>query len=753
MLDDYLIAERLPGRTTLDTVALHIDRYDNLIEKFTSTDTEEMIEGGGIGAMGHVGAHLILPTKRTTRNDVQGNMSSCDTVLGRQVLAGGIDYGLITEWLNLCTSTHVKCGESQLGLGLESIPGFRLIDCFTNTIVPASQATEREYVTLSYVWGPNPAPVSLDIVPGGNGSSTDTTEANNEYALPEVEDLPNVIRDSLIIVRNLGYRYFWADRYCIPQDDARAKHIQIQNMGKIYSASIFTIIAAPGTEMDLGSGIPGVSSRPRIPQVSTTVCNGQLPLTLYRCPIWDIDCSPWNRRGWTLQEGLLARRRLVFTSRYLYFQCCVMDKSEQLSQPPRLLRNNPPPPTLETTSWETESSEPEPQWHLVPANVCGVFPYSDEWHDESNIWSTISEFNERTLSFDSDALNAMRGIVQLYRITDDDRPVKFLCGLPTINPILSDEIESDIEFTDEGSVTDSEEDLPRSPRTKVREEKEKTEDAERFERMKFVVEQDPNMDLATARLVPGLLWKDKWAQATIDWSQPINPKPLSQADTNRSPRRSMFPTWTWAGWKKTEKYSFWCECLGYKLSPLYYRKRDCLIQPPIKVSFDGVEDDLNWTTDHLHIMELSDSGKNPTHLVLTGKIINVELRCEENNSRRNSLGEKTTRLPFIWRYTSPSQLRDESVDLPPDHVDGEGQGNTLADLLLLLVHRTFKRTWRKKSPSEMSSYHFLLLRPVQDEAHGLVYERLTSTSIPETSFHSDFGNMLYNLETREIRIR
>jgi hypothetical protein len=38
--------------------------------------------------------------------------------------------------------------------------------------------------------------------------------------------------------------------------------------------------------------------------------------------------SPWNTRGWTLQERLLSRRCLYFSSEYVYFQCGEQTLSE-----------------------------------------------------------------------------------------------------------------------------------------------------------------------------------------------------------------------------------------------------------------------------------------------------------------------------------------------------------------------------------------------------------------------------------------
>ncbi|KAF5003429.1 hypothetical protein FDECE_10026 [Fusarium decemcellulare] len=99
-------------------------------------------------------------------------------------------------------------------------------------VVPATAAS-TDYATLSYVWGNH-----LDVAP-------------NET----IDMMPKVIEDTALLVRKLGIRYLWVDRYCIPQNDTAAKHCQIQSMGDIYSQSMLTIISAAGS--DPSQGLPG----------------------------------------------------------------------------------------------------------------------------------------------------------------------------------------------------------------------------------------------------------------------------------------------------------------------------------------------------------------------------------------------------------------------------------------------------------------------------------------------------------------
>jgi hypothetical protein len=90
---------------------------------------------------------------------------------------------------------------------------------------------------------------------------TRTTEAQSpENLIPA--HIPQVIEDSITVVRELGFRYLWMDRYCVKQDNTSEELVQIQNMDSIYWESTLAIIAALD---DILGGLPGVSDTPAIP--------------------------------------------------------------------------------------------------------------------------------------------------------------------------------------------------------------------------------------------------------------------------------------------------------------------------------------------------------------------------------------------------------------------------------------------------------------------------------------------------------
>ena len=188
-----------------------------------------------------------------------------------------------------------------------SLQHFKLIDCHTHQVVTADHA---DYVALSYVWGP--------------------TEDCHEFSEQLPATLPWTIEDAITVTQNLGLRYIWIDRYCINQKQKGHAYLHMSQMDLIYQNAIVTIVAAAGKNPSYG--LPGVSRRERRPQlrarIRSTVFINHWPNT--QSLVAD---SYWASRGWTFQEALLSRRRLVFTDEQVYFECNGMSCYETFQIP------------------------------------------------------------------------------------------------------------------------------------------------------------------------------------------------------------------------------------------------------------------------------------------------------------------------------------------------------------------------------------------------------------------------------------
>ncbi|KAL5329350.1 hypothetical protein ACEPPN_002862 [Leptodophora sp. 'Broadleaf-Isolate-01'] len=293
------------------------------------------------------------------------------------------DFTVIKEWLAYCTSHHSKtCRQGPL----PSLPGFRVIDCISRNIRDQESVNIQEgYITLSYVWG-----------------------AGSEWLPPQIDDLrpgavSRVIENAMEVTVKLGFRFLWVDRYCIPQSESPEKQKLLNNMGTIYQNSAFTIIASAGDSPSYG--LPGVAGNSRTAQYQVMVGRHKLVAVSTNFGN-EILQSEWNKRGWTYQEALLSCRQLVFTNSQVYFQCQGMTCFESMSIPLKDLRSSDD--------------------LIIPRFLPDLRLSCESAKLQLSDW--ISEFLRRSLSKETDALNAFSSILtaakQLKWIRGN------ICGIP-----------------------------------------------------------------------------------------------------------------------------------------------------------------------------------------------------------------------------------------------------------------------------------------------------------------------------------
>lgn len=304
---------------------------------------------------------------------------------GLQPISPSFDPSLVGSWLNYCTQYHrILCHSKPL-----PVHGVKVIDCATLQIKDYNGNTP--YVSLSYVWGKSKNICGPVETIGGHKT------------LPQL--LPPVIRDSIQVTKALGFRYLWVDKFCIDQDAADLKHDQIQQMDAIYANSQLTIIGAAG--QDESYGLPGVGARNR-PHQFITKLDGATVLWNPNDPHEAISQSHWSTRGWTFQEALLSRRRLVFTEDQVYFQCNTMNCFESNHCALDKLHVKDKSKTLETVR-----SGIFGQTKLQPF---GKLVRDKESLNESFLryLSNVEDYTSRNLSFDEDSLNAFQGIIKQF---------------------------------------------------------------------------------------------------------------------------------------------------------------------------------------------------------------------------------------------------------------------------------------------------------------------------------------------------
>ncbi|KAF1953390.1 HET-domain-containing protein [Byssothecium circinans] len=274
-----------------------------------------------------------------------------------------VNYDVIHEWLSHCHEFHPTACQSK---GTVEIPGFKVINCATRIIEPAPGGCS--YVALSYVWG--------------------TVDHDGQQS-----GFPPTIDDSISVTLKMGMKYLWVDRYCIDQVNQDEKDIQIANMDIIYSKAQFTIIAAAGS--DPYYGLPGVRSRLR--KGAKRVQIGDIHLIHMPVTIHDFWGSPWAKRGWTFQEGMLSNRLLVFTDTGVLFSCREMCCSESIQQKLHHLSIR--------GSYDAKVTN-------LSSTLSCILQLDHE--QKPNIWTALADYSGRNLKYESDFLNACQGILNAF---------------------------------------------------------------------------------------------------------------------------------------------------------------------------------------------------------------------------------------------------------------------------------------------------------------------------------------------------
>ncbi|KAF2089186.1 HET-domain-containing protein, partial [Saccharata proteae CBS 121410] len=231
----------------------------------------------------------------------------------RRLDPGKIDFGILRAWLGNCSECHEEklCRPSP-GASLE---GLRAINCQTKTIEVVAPGSQ--YIALSYVWGTAASASST------TSAATPIPRSASDASLPA--SAPLVVKDAMEVVIQLGHTYLWVDQFCINQTDVAEKSYLIANMDAIYDCAYATIFAASGR--DASHGLPGISTRARLPQPSALI-NGTGLAAAPPDAQQAVHTSVWSSRAWVYQEAIFSTRRLFFTPAQVYFECNTAHSSE-----------------------------------------------------------------------------------------------------------------------------------------------------------------------------------------------------------------------------------------------------------------------------------------------------------------------------------------------------------------------------------------------------------------------------------------
>ena len=345
-------------------------------------------------------------------------ISICDTVScvertvfrSRQVPANQADFETLKKWPTYC-ARHEKCSKQVL----PTPQGLRVIDVKHRRLVDAPK--HCEYIALSYVWGGVPMPelpestreacCCWDIY----SPEVETERSSNKHlvvcscrSIQLPNNYPRTIEDSIELALALGYNYLWVDSICLSQDDLD-NHITLTvGMNTIYEGAYLTIIAAAGEDAE--AGLPGVTLNSRNTRQHFEVVDGMRLAVAMPTLTQQIAESRWASRAWTYQEGIMCQRYLIFTNQQIYWECRQAAFCEAVEEPIKEF----------------------PDMNELPSFGKVLGSSFIERGEFSKVYCRlVSDYSTRDLTYESDGLRAVSGVLRQLEILFD---VGFVCGIP-----------------------------------------------------------------------------------------------------------------------------------------------------------------------------------------------------------------------------------------------------------------------------------------------------------------------------------
>lgn len=322
--------------------------------------------------------------KRDTPSDHPGH--------GRILDLHWADLDLPKFWKECCQQTHGDYCEHPLQLyRLSQYTPTWLIDVQNRCLVPGRP--DMNYVALSYRWGQTEGlKMKKALLP----------QLQLPNALSGLQfHIPETVQNAMNVVQLLGEGFLWVNALCIAQDDEGFKLRELNQMAAIYANSTVTIIASSGEDAKYNlRGLRGVSIARDLERECISFGDKEKVIKPLFTQYYNYPQTPYFKRGWTFQEYLVSKRRLIFEQQALRWQCsrCAWHEDIAYSNGPEAAFKN---------NWMND--------------IVGGFP------SLGGYGYILLEYNNRQLTYVEDALPALTG---LLAVLSQKYEGGFLCGLP-----------------------------------------------------------------------------------------------------------------------------------------------------------------------------------------------------------------------------------------------------------------------------------------------------------------------------------
>lgn len=236
-------------------------------------------------------------------------------------------FTLLREWLRRCDDSHRCNYRTQtvaflptrlLFVGSTNDPDFLCLKL-------ATEINEAKYIALSHQWGE-----LLD----DEKRRFCTTKDNIDHRLSgfSISDLPKTFQDAIMVTRELNLQYLWIDSLCIIQDGDGGEdwEKECKLMESVFISAHCTIAATSARNMKDGFLVQRAS--PEYLYVRSIsgrkyfICAGSDDFES------DVDKAELNKRAWVMQERVLSRRTIHFSTNQMYWECNIGVYCENLTK-------------------------------------------------------------------------------------------------------------------------------------------------------------------------------------------------------------------------------------------------------------------------------------------------------------------------------------------------------------------------------------------------------------------------------------
>ncbi|WAO86182.1 HET domain-containing protein [Fusarium falciforme] len=220
------------------------------------------------------------------------------------------------------------------------------------------------------------------------------------------QDLPQTIKDAVVVTENLGLGYLWVDALCIIQDDESDKACEIDLMGHVYENAQVTIAASRAERAQEGflqDLIPyGCNKQDWVFKMHYRDLAGQVSPVIIAPKLFRPPVNHLSKRAWAFQERLLSRRILEYSAACVHWTCQSHNDCDRRGG---------------KCSVQELKSNTQVSRGLLYLNEAVTV---ERWH------KLVDEFSRRSLTLSGDRLPAIGGIAERFGIQPEDQ---YLAGI------------------------------------------------------------------------------------------------------------------------------------------------------------------------------------------------------------------------------------------------------------------------------------------------------------------------------------